>query len=100
MIQVKYPDWVEAQIQLIDEQIERMYKEAEEYIHQNPDLLGFTNYKEMQRVQRNLYERTRPLVDEKVRLIMNSHPTYTISQDDWTAYAISARGDKDGSNAT
>ena len=97
MIQTKYPDWVEAQIQLIDEQIERMYKETNDYIHQSPD--GFTNYKEMQRLQRNLYERTRPLVDEKVRLMMNSCPTYTISQDDWTAYAMRARGDKDGEDS-
>ena len=77
-----------------------MYKEADDYIHQNPDILGLTNYKEMQRLQRNLYERTKPLVDEKVRLIMNSCPTYTISQDDcWKAYAMRARGGKDGTDS-
>ena len=92
MIQTKYPDWVEAQIQIIDEQIERMYKEADDYINLRPDV--FTDYKEMQRLHRNLHERTKPLVDEKVRLIMNSCPTYTISQDDWTAYAMKARGGK------
>lgn len=69
MITVKYPDWVEAQLKIIDERIEEIYKEFSK-VKVKPD--------DAMRIKRNLYERTKPFVDEKVRLIANSYPTYMV----------------------
>lgn len=69
MITVKYPDWVEAQLKIIDERIEDIYKEFSK-VKVKPD--------DAMRIKRNLYERTKPFVDEKVRLIANSCPTYMV----------------------
>ena len=69
MIVTKYPDWVEAQLKILDERIESIYKAYEE-IKVRPD--------EAMRIKKNLYERIQPFVDEKVRLIANSCPTYIV----------------------
>lgn len=69
MITTKYPEWVEAQLKIIDERIVEMYNEYEGQKFK-PD--------EAMRIKRNLYERTKPFVDEKVRLISNSYPTYIV----------------------
>lgn len=69
MVTVKYPEWVEAQLKILDEKIEEIYQEYAD-IKVRPD--------EAMRIKKNLYERTKPLVDEKVRLITNSQPTYMI----------------------
>lgn len=69
MITVKYPDWVEAQLKIIDERIEEIYKEFSK-VKVKPD--------DAMRIKKNLYERTKPFVDEKVRLIANSYPTYMV----------------------
>lgn len=69
MITVKYPEWVEAQLKIIDERIVEIYKEYEGMKFE-PD--------EAMRIKRNLYERTKPFVDEKVRLISSSYPTYIV----------------------
>ena len=69
MIRTKYPEWVEAQLKILDERIEEIYQEYSE-IKVRPD--------EAMRIKKNLYERTKPFVDEKVRLITNSCPTYTV----------------------
>ena len=70
MIETKYPDWVEAQLKILDERIEEIYR-----IYENkkfpPD--------EAMRIKCNLYELTKPYVDEKVRLIQNSVPTYIVN---------------------
>lgn len=70
MIETKYPDWVEAQLKILDERIEEIYR-----IYENkkfpPD--------EAMRIKRNLYELTKPYIDEKVRLIQNSVPTYIVN---------------------
>ena len=74
MIVVKYPEWVEAQLKILDELIAETYQEYQEgYAGQNvrPD--------EAMRIKRNLYERIRPLLDEKVRLISNCNPTYMVN---------------------
>lgn len=74
MIITKYPDWVEAQLKIIDEAIEEIYEQTYQ-IYENkkipPD--------EVMRIKRNLYESTKPYVDEKVRLIQNSVPTYIVN---------------------
>lgn len=69
MITVKYPEWIEAQLKILDERIEEIYREYAE-IKVRPD--------EAMRIKKNLYEQTKPFVDEKVRLIANSHPTYIV----------------------
>ena len=69
MIRTKYPEWVEAQLKILDERIEEIYQEYAE-IKVRPD--------EAMRIKKNLYERTKPFIDEKVRLITNSYPTYTV----------------------
>ena len=70
MITVKYPEWVEAQLKILDERIEEIYREYAE-IKVRPD--------EAMRIKKNLYEKIKPFVDEKVRLIDNSHPTYIVN---------------------
>ena len=71
MIITKYPEWVEAQLKIIDERIEEIYRE---YMNVNvtPD--------DAMRIKRNFYERIKPLVDEKVRLTLNSCPTYIVDK--------------------
>lgn len=69
MITVKYPEWVEAQLKILDEMIEEMYREYAE-IKVRPD--------EAMWIKKNLYEQTKPFVNAKVRLIANSNPTYIV----------------------
>ena len=69
MLIAKYPEWVEAQLKMLDEKIEKIYREYAE-IKVRPD--------EAMRIKKNLYELTKPFVDEKVRLIANSCPTYIV----------------------
>ena len=69
MITVKYPEWVEAQLKILDERIEKIYREYAE-IKVRPG--------EAMRIKKNLYERTKPFVDEKVRLITNCCPKYMV----------------------
>lgn len=72
MIIAKYPEWVEAQLKIIDERIEEIYREYSE-IKVRPD--------DAMRIKKNLYERTKPFVDEKIRLIANCCPTYIVDKD-------------------
>ena len=69
MITVKYPEWVEAQLKIIDERIEEVYQKYAD-LKVKPD--------EAMQIKRNLYELTKPFVDEKVRLITNCRPTYIV----------------------
>lgn len=69
MIKVKYPEWVEAQLKILDERIEEIY--------QNYANLKFRPDEAMW-IKKNLYEQTKPFVDEKVRLITNCCPTYIV----------------------
>lgn len=70
MIVVKYPDWVEAQLKILDERIEEIYRAYAEIEVRRPD--------EAMRIKKNLYERIKPFVDEKVRLTTNCCPTYMV----------------------
>ena len=70
MIVTKYPDWIEEQLKILDERIESIYKAYEE-IKVRPD--------EAMRIKENLYKQVQPFVDEKVRLIANSCPTYIVN---------------------
>lgn len=74
MIITKYPEHIEAQLKRLDEEIARIYEE--ELLKK--DKAEFMDMRNIERIKRNLYERTKPLLDEKVRLITNSVPTYTI----------------------
>lgn len=69
MITVKYPEWVEAQLKILDERIEEIYRQYAD--------LKFKPQEAM-RIKRNLYEQTKPFVDEKVRLISNCCPKYMV----------------------
>ena len=74
MIITKYPEHIEAQLKRLDEEIARIYEE--ELLKK--DKAEFTDMRNIERIKRNLYERVKPLLDEKVRLITNSVPTYII----------------------
>lgn len=69
MIITKYPEWVEAQLKILDERIADIYREYAE-LKVRPD--------EAMRIKRNLYERIKPFMDEKVRLVANCYPTYIV----------------------
>lgn len=70
MIEIKYPEYIEAQLKIIDEKIEEIYREY----------AGLeVRFDEAMRIKRNLYERTKPFMDEKVRLIINCCPTYIVN---------------------
>lgn len=69
MATVKYPEWVEAQLKILDERIEEIYR-AYADIKVRPD--------EAMRIKKDLYEWTKPFVDEKVRLITNCCPKYIV----------------------
>ena len=71
MIITKYPEWVEAQLKILDERIEEIYREYMN-VKLKPD--------DAMRMKQNLTERIRPFVDEKVRLISNSYPTYILDK--------------------
>lgn len=72
MITVKYPEYVEAQLKILDERIAEIYQ-AYAAVRVSPD--------DAMRIKRNLYEATKPFVDEKVRLIQNCCPTYIVDKD-------------------
>lgn len=74
MIITKYPEHIEAQLKQIDEQIANIY-EQELPKGCTVELMDVRNIK---RIKRNIYERTKPLLDEKVRLIESSYPTYIV----------------------
>lgn len=72
MIKTKYPEWVEAQLKIIDERIEEIYREYMD-VKVEPDTA--------MQIKLNLAESIKPFVDEKVRLILNSCPTYILDLD-------------------
>lgn len=74
MIITKYPEHIEAQLKRLDELIAKIY-EDELPKEVNAE---FVNVRNIERIKRNIYERTKPLVDEKVRLINSSVPTYIV----------------------
>ena len=74
MIITKYPEHIEAQLKILDEEIARIYEEE----YPKEAKAEFTDIRNIERIKRNIYERTKPLLDEKVRLITNSVPTYII----------------------
>ena len=69
MIVTKYPEWIEAQLKIIDERIEEIYRTYMDVKAKPGDAM---------RIKRDLAEKIRPFVDEKVRLISNSCPTYIV----------------------
>ena len=73
MIITKYPEWVEDQLKILDERIEEIYQEFAS-LEVRPS--------EAIRIKRNVYEKIKSLVDEKVRLISNSCPRYIINSTD------------------
>lgn len=74
MIITKYPEHIEAQLKRIDEQIANIYEEE----LPKDSKVEFVDVRNIERIKRNLYERTKPLFDEKVRLIESSYPTYIV----------------------
>lgn len=57
MIITKYPEWVEAQLKIIDERIEAIYREYEN-VKLKPD--------EAMQLKQNLAKRIQPFVDENL----------------------------------
>ena len=76
MIITKYSDEVEKRLQELDKQIAKVYEE-ETPKNTATDM----TYENVKRAKRIIYERTKPLIDEKVRIIQNSCPTYIVKQD-------------------
>lgn len=77
MIITKYPDYVEDQLIILDEKIMKIHTEE----MQRCDIAKIRNVEEQERIKRNIFERTKPLVDEKVRLITNCVPTYIVKKE-------------------
>ena len=69
---VKYPEWVEVQLKIIDERIEEIYLEYGK-LKVRPD--------EVIRLKKSMDEQIKPFVDEKVRLIANCSPVYIIGKE-------------------
>lgn len=74
MIETIYPEHIQAQLDLLDEMIVKVYED--ELPKENA--ITVMNITEIERKKKILYERTRPLLEEKVRLIQNSCPKYVI----------------------
>lgn len=73
MIIMKYPERVEEQLKILDKRIEEIYQQFES-LEVRPS--------EAMRIKRNLHEKIKPFVDEKVKLISNSCPKYVIDNAD------------------
>lgn len=82
MIQTKYPEYVEMQLKDLDKQIEKIYEEEIKSVDSEfKNGVCLVNVREIERVKRLIYERTKPLLDEKVRLIQNSCPSYIVTKE-------------------
>ena len=77
MIITKYPDYVEDQLKMLDEQIQKIYDE----LTPKEPTATLCNYYEIDRRRRLAYEMAKPLLDEKVRLVTNSCPSYIVIPD-------------------
>lgn len=81
MIIPVYPEHIQAQLDLLDEQIARIYAEE---LPAEPkcasDCFFIPNVVEVERIKKNLQRRIQPLLDEKVRLIQNSCPKYVVKE--------------------
>ena len=76
MIITKYSEEVEKRIAELDKQIAKIYEE------ETPKNTAMDwTYENIERAKRIIYERTKPLIDEKVRIITNSNPTYIVKQE-------------------
>lgn len=78
MIITKYPDYVEDQLKMLDEKIAEIYKQE---TPKDITTVSVQNVYEIERRKQLIYERVKPLLDEKVRLIQNSCPSYIVSID-------------------
>ena len=75
MIVTKYPDYVQAQLDYLDGKIFEIYAEE---MPKERETSAIQDIENLERVKRNIAERIRPLLDEKVRLITNCKPTYIV----------------------
>lgn len=73
MIITKYPEHIEAQLKQIDDQIANIYEQE-----LSKGCTVEMNARNIERIKRNLYERIKPLLDEKARLIESSCPIYIV----------------------
>lgn len=76
MIITKYPEEVERKLAELDKLIAKVYEE------ETPkNTATELTYENIEREKRIIYERTKPLIDEKVSIINNSYPTYIVNPD-------------------
>lgn len=75
MIETIYPENIRAQLNILDEMIAKVY---EDELSTETGVTDIKNIEEERRIKKALYEKIRPLVNEKVRLIQNSCPAYII----------------------
>lgn len=75
MVKTKYPEWVEKRLFVIDKEIVRIYKE------ESLENITSVTYEDVQYAKMRIYERTKPFIDEKVKLITDSVPTYIVTLD-------------------
>ena len=76
MIITKYPEEVEKRLTELDKQIAKVYEE------ETPkNTATEMTYENIEKANRIIYERTKPLIDEKVRITNTSFPTYIVKQD-------------------
>ena len=77
MITEIYPVYIEEQLKRLDEMIAEIYEE--ELPKENSAKI--MNYEDLERIKRIIYERTKPLVDEKIRLITNNPAKYIVRKE-------------------
>lgn len=76
MIITKYPEEVERKLAELDKLIAKVYEE------ETPkNTATELTYENIERAKRIIYERTKPLINEKVSIINNSYPTYIVNPD-------------------
>lgn len=77
MIITKYPEAIELQLKLIDKAINTIYGM---YIPSERDIKSLA-YEDLIKLKKDIYDHTKPLLDEKVRLVETSFPTYIVKKE-------------------
>ena len=64
------------------QELKKIQKIAKVYEEETPkNTATEMTYENIEKANRIIYERTKPLIDEKVRIINTSFPTYIVKQD-------------------
>lgn len=76
MIETVYPEYVQVWLNILDKLISKIYENELSEFAKN-----VKTYNDVLRLKHNMYERIRPLVDEKCQLVQNCCPTYVVRKE-------------------